>query len=96
MISGLAKRLKTSRTKAGLSRKEAAELIGITESAIGQYESGTKQPALYTLIRLASVYNVSTDYLLGCNTKDENNISLEGLSDEQKDAVRMIVKCFRE
>ena len=96
MISGLAKRLKTARTNAGLSRKEAADIIGITDSSIGLYESGSRQPSLYALIRLASVYNVTTDYLLGCDSKDKKNyISLEGLSEKQIDAINQIVDCFR-
>ncbi len=95
MISGLANRLKTARTNAGLSRKEAADIIGITDSSIGLYESGSRQPSPYALIRLASVYNVTTDYLLGCDSKDKNYVSLDGLSEEQINAINQVVHCFR-
>ena len=95
MISGLAKRLKNSRINAGYSRKEAAEIIGITESAIGLYESGSRQPSLYALTRLASVYEVTTDYLLGCESKDKYTVSLAGLTEEQINAINLTIQCFR-
>ncbi len=47
------------------------------------------------LIRLASVYNVTTDYLLGCDSKDKNYVSLEGLYEEQVEAINQVVHCFR-
>ena len=95
MISGLAKRLKNSRINAGLSRKEVADLIGESEAAIGMYESGARQPSLYALTRLATTLNVTTDYLLGCESKDDNTISLSGLTEEQITIVKMTIQNFR-
>ncbi len=95
MISGLAKRIKSSRINAGFSRKEAAEMIGITDAAVGMYESGSRQPSLYALMRLAAVYDVTTDYLLGCESKDKFSLSLAGLTDDQIEVVKMTVQSFR-
>ena len=46
MIQGLAKRLQIARINKELSRKQTAERIGVSESLIGLYESGSRQPSL--------------------------------------------------
>lgn len=95
MIQGLAKRLQIARINKELSRKQTAERIGVSESLIGLYESGSRQPSLSVLMKLASLYGVSTDYLLGCDTTEKNVISLEGLTDRQIQAVMLTVQCFK-
>lgn len=95
MIQDLNKRLKASRENCKLSRKQVAELVGVSESLIGLYESAARQPSLAVLIKLASLFHVTTDYLLGCETTDTKNLSLMGLSDHQIQALTMTAKCFR-
>lgn len=95
MIQDLNKRLKASRTNCRLSRKQVAQLVGVSESLIGLYESAARQPSLPVLIKLASLYHVTTDYLLGCETTDTKNLSLMGLSDHQIQALTLTAKCFR-
>lgn len=95
MIQGLAKRLQIARINKELSRKQTAERIGVSESLIGLYESGSRQPSLSVLMKFASLYGVSTDYLLGCDTTEKNVISLEGLTDRQIQAVMLTVQCFK-
>ena len=56
MIQGLAKRLQIARINKELSRKQTAELIDVSESLIGLYESGSRQPSLSVLMKLASLY----------------------------------------
>ena len=96
MIRGLDKRLQISRINSNLTRKQVAELINVSESLIGLYENGTRQPSLSSLIKLASIYKVSTDYLLGCETINGNLISLDGLNEKQIQALNMTIKCFRK
>lgn len=96
MIRGLDKRLQISRINSNLTRKQVAELINVSESLIGLYENGTRQPSLSSLIKLASIYKVSTDYLLGCETTDSKLISLDGLNAKQIQALNMTIKCFRK
>jgi len=95
MIQGLAKRLQIARINKELSRKQTAELVGVSESLIGLYESGSRQPSLSVLMKLASLYRVSTDYLLGCDTTDKKVLSLEGVTDRQIQAVTLTVQCFK-
>lgn len=51
------------------SQKELAEKLGITQQEISRYERGeTKAPINY-IIDLASVCNVSVDFILGISKK---------------------------
>lgn len=95
MIRGLDKRLQIARINSNLSRKQVAELINVSESLIGLYENGSRQPSLSSLVKLASIYKVSTDYLLGCEISDKNQISVSGLTDKQINALNMTIQCFR-
>lgn len=45
--------------------KHLGEIIGVSESAVSQYENGKRQPDQTILIKIADYFNVSTDYLLG-------------------------------
>lgn len=94
MIQGLAKRLQIARINRNLSRKQVAELIDVSESLIGLYETETRQPSLSNLVKLASLYHVTTDYLLGFEANEENTISLSGLTNEQIQALTLILQSF--
>ena len=48
-----------------LSQEQLARLLGVDRSTISSYESDVRQPPLDTLSRIADVFGVSTDYLLG-------------------------------
>ena len=46
-------------------RQELAELFGSTQSAISNYESGTREPDISLLMRFAEYFDVTVDYLVG-------------------------------
>ena len=58
-------RLKQLRKEAGLSQKSLSEHLGVTQQAVGKWETGRSSPDPATLARLASLLNTSADYLLG-------------------------------
>ena len=45
--------------------KDLADDLNCTQAAISQYRKGTRIPSAYTLIKLARIFGISTDYLLG-------------------------------
>lgn len=69
MDSILSKRLKLLRLENNMLQKDVAKKIGITESGYGFYEQGKRIPDSIMLIKLAALYNVTTDYLLGITDK---------------------------
>lgn len=95
MIQDLHKRLYAARINSNLSRKQVSSLLDVSESLIGLYETANRQPSLENLMKLASIYKVSTDYLLGCQPSKQDSISLYGLNDKQIQALTLTVKCFR-
>lgn len=63
----LGARIAALRREAGLSQSQLAQMLKISPSAMGMYEQGRREPSVQTLVELARVLEVSTDYLLtGC------------------------------
>ena len=58
-------RLKKEREKRNWSQKFVAEKIDITNTVLSNYERDYRDPDTETLKKLADLYGVSTDYLLG-------------------------------
>lgn len=61
----LAKRLRKCRDEAGLTQIKVATYCDITEKAYQNYELGVHEPKVCILARIARLYNVSIDYLVG-------------------------------
>jgi|GEM_PF-275318 len=57
-------RLRELREERGWTQRELDSRLGILQSKLSKYESGTHQPSLRTLVRMANLFGVSTDYLL--------------------------------
>ncbi|HEN0128854.1 TPA: helix-turn-helix domain-containing protein [Streptococcus agalactiae] len=93
-------RLKKLRLEAGLTQKELANKLNITQQTYAQWESGRSKPRSKTLELFANFFNVSTDYLIGnTDTKDEEiqillRGTLEGLNDEEKKQFEIEFKEF--
>jgi transcriptional regulator with XRE-family HTH domain len=64
----LGKRLCEARELKKLKQIDVAPLIGITSQALSNYERGDRDPDTDTLNKLAGIYNVTVDYLLGRDT----------------------------
>lgn len=66
--------LKELRETKNFTKKQVANGVGITERAYIAYEYGERDVSTETLLKLADFYGVTTDYLLGRNTGELNNI----------------------
>lgn len=95
MFENLGNKLKSLRTKNQLTRKQVADLVGVSVSTIGLYESGERLPSLPVLVKLATQYKTSVDYLLNTDINNKNSLSLEGLTEKQVKALKMTAECFR-
>lgn len=65
MEDKFAKRLAELRRKRGLSQKQAAADLGVSQALLSHYERGIRECGLEFLLRVANYYGVSCDYLLG-------------------------------
>ena len=57
--------LKQCRKKQGVSQAELAAKLGVTQQAVGKWESGKSSPDPSTVARIAELLNTTADYLLG-------------------------------
>lgn len=69
--------LKKLREKAGISQYKLAELMGVSQSTIGMWESGKNKPEYSNLQKLATIFNVPFDELIG--TSDANIANSRGV-----------------
>jgi transcriptional regulator with XRE-family HTH domain len=69
IISNLGSRLSKARIGKGLTQENVAKILGITYQALSNYERGARDPDTELLAKLAELYSVSADYLLGLDTK---------------------------
>lgn len=58
-------KIKELRVESGLYQSQLAEMVGLAQNTISQYENGTNSPSIETLANLAIVLKTTTDYLLG-------------------------------
>ena len=90
----IGERIKDLRKARGMTQQVLADRLGITKSVISAYENATAYPQYDNLIGIADIFSVSADYLLGRQNK--RNISTEGLTEDQIDAVSILVNQFQK
>ncbi|WP_438838960.1 helix-turn-helix domain-containing protein [Streptococcus pluranimalium] len=64
-MSKFASRLKELRKKRGLTQRQIADELSINRVTYTNWEKGNREPSLENVVRLAKLFGVTTDYLLG-------------------------------
>ena len=72
-------RLLELRTKAGLTRSELGEKCGISGRSIINYENGSRIPFGDTCAKMATVFGITTDELLGVENPELAMAQAQGL-----------------
>lgn len=67
-------RLKQLREEHNLSQQALADKLQTVRSTINKYEKNTRKPEYETLIKIADLFDTTTDYLLGRIKKKEESI----------------------
>jgi len=62
-------RLRALREEAGLTQAELGARLGINRATVSRYEKGEREPEQLTLKRIAQIFAVTLDYLLGLSTE---------------------------
>ena len=57
--------IKLLRKERGITQKQAAEDLGVSQALLSHYEKGIRECGLDFVVKVADYYNVSCDYLLG-------------------------------
>jgi transcriptional regulator with XRE-family HTH domain len=73
MADTLGSRIAKLRKAKGITQERLAKLIPIDQSMISYYEKNKKKPSADVLKKIADIFDVSTDYILG-RTNDSRTI----------------------
>lgn len=86
--------LKKARERKKLTQKQASELLGLSNNTYRNYEQGNREPNNELLVRIAQLYDCTTDYLLGNTTKDSGSKTpFDDLTDIEMEQ-QMLTKYF--
>ena len=87
-------RLKELRSKNGMTQTRLAQLLNITKSVVSYYERQERMPSPDVLVKLASIFHVSVDYLMRIDKK--KTIDVSDLSDEDISVLNHMVNILRK
>ena len=97
-------RLRECRENSGYSQKYVALTLGISAPSVANWERGKTSPTRENVIRLADLYGVSVDYLLG--RSDDASVVAAGVTDTPQtdtgdglrlsDAEKKLIRRFRD
>ena len=76
-------RLQFLRKNRGLTQKEVAARLEMNPNTIAKYESNLLTPSVEVLIKLALIYNSSTDYILGLSNRTKLHLDDFSVSQQQ-------------
>lgn len=71
----IAEKVKDLRQARGWTQAELARRMGITRNGINSWEQGLSMPSPSSLVELAKIFSVSTDYLLGVERLETINVT---------------------
>lgn len=90
----LGETLKKLRMENHLRQEQVARLVGVDRSSVSLWENDQRQPSYGTLVRLANLYGVTTDYLLGQSV--DRLLDLSGLTAAEAVLVCKLVESMTE
>lgn len=90
----IGERIRALREQAGFSQAELARRLSVTRSSVNAWESGLSAPTAASLVDLARLFRVSTDYLLGL--ENDRRLDLSGLTEEQVSILCGLVQYFEK
>ena len=72
----LTARLKKYRARYGCTQQDVADHLGVGKSTYTQYEIGSRRIPVDMLVRVAALYNVSMDEMLGNSVRPDASTSI--------------------
>ena len=91
MLHEQIRRLRTAR---GITQVELAHRLGVSKQSVSNWESNYIQPSIELLEKIADLFGVTTDYLLG--RKPLRMLDVSGLAALQITHLQMLVADLRK
>lgn len=89
----LGNRIQELRKARNMSQVELAKALNVTKQSVSNWENSNIQPSIDMLVRIAEYFNVSTDYLLGLETR--RYLEITGLNPLQIQHIQLIIDDLR-
>lgn len=86
--------LKKLRLSHNLNQVQLAQKLNVSKQAISNWENNNIQPSIDILIKIADIFSVSTDYLLGRD--QQTSLDVSGLTPTQQAHIQQIIKDILE
>lgn len=77
--------LKFYRQNSGLTQKQVADALHIERTTYTYYETGKTLPSIFTLMKLAKIYNVSVEQLMPNSAEEQLEVSDSDFSESQRE-----------
>ena len=89
MNGALNENIKKLRLLRGLNQVEFAKALSVTKQCVSNWENDNVLPSIEMLVRIADFFSVSTDELLGRESR--NVLNADGLTEEQMSHLRLLI-----
>ncbi len=89
----ISEKIKHLREQKGLTQTELAKMLGITRSSVNAWEMGISVPSTQYVVELATIFKVSSDFLLGLGKSTSVNVS--GLSESDIEFIHTTIHYLR-
>ena len=90
----LNEQIKLLRMQRGINQVELANSLGVTKQSISNWENDNIQPSIEMLIKLSRVFSVSTDFLLGEDSR--KYLEITGLSEKYIPHIQQIIDDLKQ
>ena len=90
----LNERIKELRVLYKMNQIEFGKKLGVTKQCVSNWKNNNIQPSVDMLVKIADIFSVTTDYLLGRD--DKHYLDVSGLSDTQISNIQNIVNDIRK
>ena len=95
-MSGIGERIKQLRLEKGWTQEVLAKLLGVSRLAVARWETGERRPRKKYLDKLAEVFGVSMEELLGVELKGEDRKELKVFKASEKNVDPLALKVVQE
>lgn len=92
-MNNIGDRIKELRNARKMTQNEFADRINVTKSTVSAYENGTRLPSYDVLIKIARLFKVSTDNLLGYSEKSV--VDVTGLTRKQINVIQDVITTYK-
>lgn len=80
------RRLKYLRNEHNITQPQLAQIMNVSKGAIGHWEAGTREPSIDTVYRLAHLFDVSVDYMMGLSDFRREDEAIDYMLEKLKEA----------